>query len=63
MHSQVYRKFLKDVLDFEKIEVAGKEEPYGEEVGEATHCIDMEPITQPLFSKYHQINKPKDTVT
>jgi hypothetical protein len=62
LHSQVYRKFLKDVLDFEKIEVAGKEEPYGE-TGEATHCIDMEPITQPLFSKYHQINKPKDTVT
>jgi hypothetical protein len=24
LHSQVYRKFLKDVFDFEKIEVAGK---------------------------------------
>ena len=59
LHSQVYRKFLKDVLDFEKIEVAGKEEPY-DEMGEAMYCIDMEPITQPLFSKYH---KPKDTVT
>lgn len=62
LHSQVYRKFLKDVLDFEKIEVAGKEEPY-DEMGEAMYCIDMEPITQPLFSKYHKINKPKDTVT
>jgi hypothetical protein len=31
------------------------------QIAEATHCIDMEPITQPLFSKYHQINKPKDT--
>ena len=62
LHSQVYRKFLKDVLHFEKIEVAGKEEPYGE-TGESTYCIDIKPITQPLFSKYHQINKPKDTVT
>lgn len=62
LHSQVYRKFLKDVLHFEKIEVAGKEEPYGE-IGEAMYCIDMEPITQPLFSKYHEINKPKDTMT
>jgi hypothetical protein len=38
------------------------EEPY-DETGEATYCIDMKSITQPLFSKYHQINKPKDTVT
>jgi hypothetical protein len=62
LHSQVYRKFLKEVLDFEKIEVAGKEEPY-EQMGKRTYCIDMEPITQPLFSKYHEINKSKDTET
>jgi hypothetical protein len=61
-HSQLYRKFLKEVLDFDKIEVAGKEEPYGR-AGELMYCIDMEPITQPLFSKYHQINKQKDTAT
>jgi hypothetical protein len=62
LHSQVYRKFLKEVLNFDKIEVAGKEEPY-EQGGERMYCIDMEPITQPLFSKYHQINKQKDTAT
>ena len=62
VHSQVYRKFLKEVLDFDKIEVAGKEEPY-EQGGESMYCIDMEPITQPLFSKYHEINKSKDTAT
>jgi serine/threonine protein kinase len=61
-HSQLYRKFLKEVLDFDKIEVAGKEEPYGR-AGELMYCIDMEPITQPLFSKYHEINKSKDTAT
>jgi len=61
LHSQVYRKFLKEVLDFDKIEVAGKEEEQGG--GEPMYCIDMEPITQPLFSKYHEINKPKDTAT
>ena len=55
LHSQVYRKFLKEVLHFDKIEVAGKEEPYGE-TGEATYCIDMKDITQPLFSKYHDYN-------
>jgi hypothetical protein len=62
LHSQVYRKFLKEVLNFDKIEVAGKEEPY-EQGGKAIYCIDMEPITQPLFSKYHEINKSKDTAT
>jgi len=57
LHSQVYRKFLKEVLDFDKIEVAGKEEPYGQ-TGKATYCIDMKDITQPLFSKYHELIKP-----
>ena len=70
LHSQVYRKFLKDVLHFDKIEVAGKEEPY-DEIGVPMYCIDMEPITQPLFSKYHVVNadkykkeisKPKDGI-
>ena len=71
LHSQVYRKFLTEVLDFDKIEVAGKEEPYGQ-LGEEMYCIDMKDITQPLFSKYHElvnpdkdkkeIGKPKDTV-
>ena len=55
LHSQVYRKFLKDVLGFEKIEITGKEEPY-DDVGEAMYCIDMKPITQPLFSKYHELH-------
>ena len=50
LHSQIYRKFLTDVLNFDKIEVAGKEEPY-DHVGEEMYCIDMKTITQPLFSK------------
>jgi hypothetical protein len=53
-HGQTYRKFLKEVLDFDKIEVAGKEEPY-KKMGEKMYCIDMKTIKQPLFSKYHEL--------
>jgi hypothetical protein len=60
-HSQTYRKFLEDVLHFDKIEVAGKEEPYGR-AGELMYCIDMEPITQPLFSKYHELDSATDLI-
>ena len=50
-HAQTYRKFLKEVLNFEKIEVAGKEEKYESDFeGEIINCVDMKTITQPLFS-------------
>ena len=49
-HAQTYRKFLKDVLNFDKLEVAGKEEPY-DKVGEKLYCLDMKKIL-PFFSKW-----------
>ena len=48
-HAQTYRKFFTEVLNFDKLEVAGKEEPY-KEIGEKMYCIDMKTISQPLFS-------------
>jgi hypothetical protein len=49
LHAQTYRKFFTEVLHFDKLEVAGKEEKY-QEVGENMYCIDMKTISQPLFS-------------
>ena len=58
-HGQTYRKFFTDILNFENIEVAGKEEPY-KEMGEKMYCIDMKTIKQPLFSKYHELDRLTD---
>jgi hypothetical protein len=58
-HSQTYRKFFTDILNFENIEVAGKEEPYKKR-GEKMYCIDMKTIKQPLFSKYHELDRVTD---
>jgi hypothetical protein len=58
-HGQTYRKFFTDILNFDKIEVAGKEEPY-KKMGEKMYCIDMKTIKQPLFSKYHELDRTTD---
>jgi hypothetical protein len=58
-HGQTYRKFFTDILNFENIEVAGKEEPY-KKMGEKMYCIDMKTIKQPLFSKYHELDRVTD---
>ena len=49
-HAQTYRKFLK-VLNFDRIEKAGKLEKF-RVVGEPIHCINMNTISQPFFSKW-----------
>ena len=58
-HGQTYRKFFTEVLNFDKLEVAGKEEPY-KHIGEKMYCIDMKTIKQPLFSKYHELDRLND---
>jgi hypothetical protein len=62
-HAQSYRKFLKEVLDFDQIEKAGKVEKFrieGEPLdlekfrvdGETLRCINMKTISQPFFSEW-----------
>ena len=51
-HSQRYRKFLRS-LGFRVVEESGPLEKQPPEAKTMKHCVNMTPITQPLFSKWY----------
>ena len=55
-HSNRYRKFLEEKLDFKLIEQAGHPWRVSEITGKFKNCIEMKEFKQPFFSNYLEVD-------